>query len=158
MLTANLWVQAGLVNGSLGKVIHIVYKSNEIPPTLPSFVVVEFVHYKGPLWDSSNPTYVPISPITRGSHRQIPLRMAWGLTIHKAQGMTLKNVTIDIGNIDRQGLTITAISRVTSISGLRISPPFSFSRYSQMQANRYVERRKQEESLLASKSLKPPSA
>ena len=38
--------------------------------------------------------------------------MAWGLTIHKSQGMTLKNVTIDIGNIDRQGLTFTAISRV----------------------------------------------
>ena len=107
MLTTNLWVQAGLVNGSLGKVIHIVYNSNEQPPTLPSFVVVEFLHYKGPLWDASNPTYVPISVIT--SRRQIPLRMAWGLTIHKAQGMTLKNVTIDIGNIDRQGLTFTAI-------------------------------------------------
>ena len=73
MLTANLWLGAGLVNSSLGKVIHIVYKSNEKPPTLPSFVVVEFLHYKGPLWDASNPTYVPISAITRGSHRQIPL-------------------------------------------------------------------------------------
>ena len=52
--------------------------------------------------------------------------MAWGLTIHKAQGMTLQNVTIDIGNIDRQGLTFTAISRVTSISGLRVSPPLFF--------------------------------
>ena len=73
MLTANLWVEAGLVNGSLGKLIHIVYKSNEKPPTLASFVVVKFLHYKGPLWDASNPTYVPISAITRGSHRQIPL-------------------------------------------------------------------------------------
>ena len=38
MLTVNLWVQAGLVNSSLGKVIHIVYRSNEKPPTFPSFV------------------------------------------------------------------------------------------------------------------------
>ena len=112
------------------------------------------MHYKGPLWDSLNPTYVPISPITRGSHRQIPLRMAWGLTIHKAQGMTLKNVTIDIGNTDRQGLTFTAISGVTSLLELRISPPFSFSRYSRMQDNPFGQRREQEESLLASKSLK----
>ena len=158
MLIANLWVQARLVNGSLGKFIDIAYKSNEQPPSLPSFVVVEFLYYKGPLWDVLNPTYVPISPITRGSRRQLPLRMAWGLTIHKAQGMTLKNVTIDIGNIDRQGLTFTAISRVTSLSGLHISPPFSLSRYSRMQGNQYVQRRKQEESLLASKSLKPNSA
>ena len=154
MLTTNLWVQARLVNGSLGKVIDIVYNSNEQPPTLPSFFVVKFLHYKGPLWDSSNPTYVPISPITRGSCRQLPLRMAWGLTIHKAQGMTLQNVTIDIGNIDKQGFTFTAISRVTSLSGLHISPAFSFSRYSRMQENPYVQRRKQEESLLASKYLK----
>ena len=55
---------------------------------------------------------IPIFAITRGSRRQIPLCMAWGLTIHKAHGMTLQNVTIDIGNIDRQGLTFTAISRV----------------------------------------------
>ena len=83
MLTANLWVQAGLVNDSLGKVIDIVYKTNEQPPTFPSFVVVKFLHYKGPLWDASNPTYVPISAITRGSRKQLPLRMAWGLTIHR---------------------------------------------------------------------------
>ena len=101
-----------------------------------------------------NPTYVPISPITRGSHRQLPLRMACGLTIHKAQGMTLENVTIDIGNTDRQGLTFTEISRVTSLSGLHISPSFSFSRYSQMQDNPFVQCRKQEERLLASKYLK----
>ena len=112
MLTANLWVQEGLVNGSLGKFIDIVYKTIEQPPSLPSFIVVKFLHYKGPLWDSSNPTYVPISAITRGSRRQIPLRMAWGLTIHKSQRMTLQNVTINTGNIDRQGLTFTAISKV----------------------------------------------
>ena len=69
MLTANLWVQAGLVNDSLGKFIDIVYKSNEKPSNLPYFVVVEFLYYKGPLWDVLNPTYVPISPTTRGSRR-----------------------------------------------------------------------------------------
>ena len=80
--------------------------------------------------------------------------MAWGLTIHKAQGMNLQNVTIDIGNIDRQGFTFTTISRVTSLSSLRISPSFSFSKYSRMQDNPFVQRRKQEEILIASKYLK----
>ena len=49
MLTTNLWVQAGLVNSSLGKFIGIVYNSNEQPPSLPSFIVVKFLYYKGPL-------------------------------------------------------------------------------------------------------------
>ena len=84
---------------------------------------------------------------------KLPLRMAWGLTIHKAQGMTLQNATIDIGNIDKQGLTFTTISRVKSLSGLHISPTFSFSKYSWMQDNPYVQHRKEEESLLSSKSL-----
>ena len=83
--------------------------------------------------------------------------MAWGLTIHKAQCMTLQNATMDIGYIDRQGLTFTAISRVKSLSGIHISPSFSFSRYSRMQDNPHVQRRKNEESLIASNSLKPNS-
>ena len=148
MLTANLWVGAILVNRSLGKVISIVYKSNNQPPTLTSFVVIEFLHYKGPSWDASNPNYVPISSITRGSRRKLPLRMAWGLTIHKAQGMTLQNAIIDIGNIDRQGLAFIAISRVKSLSSLRMSPTFSFSRYSRMQDNPYVEHRKKKNAYL----------
>ena len=90
--------------------------------------------------------------------RKLPLRMEWGLTIHKAQGMTIQNATMDIGNIDRQGLTFTAISRVKSLLGLYISPAFSFSRYSCMQDNPHVQRRKKEKSLIASNSLKPNSA
>ena len=101
MLTVNLWVGACLVNRSLGKVISMVYNSNNQPPTLPSFVVIESLHYKRPPWDASNPNYIPIPPITRGSHRILPLFIPWGLKIHKAQDMTLQNATIDIGNIDR---------------------------------------------------------
>ena len=100
MLTTNLWVEVGLVNGALGKVVSILYNTATTPPMLPLFVVVDFVNYKGPPWDASNPTYIPILPLTRGSRRQLPLRMAWGLTIHKSQGMTLQKATIDIGNID----------------------------------------------------------
>jgi len=155
ILTSNLWVEAGLVNGALGKVISIFYSVDCSPPDLPLFVVVDFYHYNGPTWDASNPTHVPTPPITRGSRRQLPLRMAWGLTIHKAQGMTLQKATIDIGNRDRQGLTFTAISRVRSLNDLCISPSFSYSRYAHMQDNAYVTCRQQEEALLVSKSLHP---
>ena len=100
ILTCNLWVEAGLVNETLGKVVSIFYAPGSKPPQLPSFVVVDFFQDKGSPWDAFNPYYVPLPPITRGSGKQIPLRMAWGLTIHKLQGMTLPKATMDIGKID----------------------------------------------------------
>lgn len=42
MLTTNIWVVAGLVNGSLGLVKAIVYARGAKPPQLPEYVVVEF--------------------------------------------------------------------------------------------------------------------
>jgi len=60
-------------------------------------VVVSFSKYIGPPWDPNNPTFVPIPPIKRGSHTQIPLKIAWALTIHKSEGIKLPKVTIDIG-------------------------------------------------------------
>ena len=152
MLTTNLWVEAGLVNGALGQVVSILYNTSTTPPNLPLFVVFNFMHYKGPPWDNSNPNYVPILPVTRGSCRQLPLRMAWGLTIHKAQGMTLQKKTIDIGNVDRQGLTFMTVSRVRHLCDLHITPAFSFARYARMQDSACVQRRKQEEFLIASNS------
>lgn len=67
ILISNLWVEAGLINGSLGKVVAISYVSGSRLPELPSFVVVDFIHYKGPPWDISHPNYVPMSLGTRGS-------------------------------------------------------------------------------------------
>ena len=62
--------------------------------------------------------------------------MAWALTIHKSQRLTLEHATIDIGKKKQQGLTFTFTSRVNSIDGLRISPPFSFERYGKMKNRR----------------------
>ena len=67
MLTYNLWVHARLVNGALGTMISLFYAPDSKPPKYSSFVVVDFKQYKGTPWDISHPTYVPISPITRGA-------------------------------------------------------------------------------------------
>ena len=48
-------------------VIDNVYNCNEQCPRLPCFVIVEFLYYKEPLLYAFNPTYVPISRITKTS-------------------------------------------------------------------------------------------
>ncbi|XP_059064840.1 uncharacterized protein LOC131856900 [Cryptomeria japonica] len=140
MLSANLWVETGLVNGALGQVKEIVYNGGERPPELPLFVVVQFKKYIGPVWDQHNPKNIPLIPISHGLQRQIPLKMAWALTIHKSQGLTLQRATINIDNTDRQGLTFTAISRVRDLASLRIHPPFTFQRYSRIRKSPYAAR------------------
>lgn len=112
MLCSNLWVEPRLVNGALGKVKAIVYRHGERPPQFPLFVVVHFKKFRGPMWDHNKPKNVPITPVNHGNHCQIPLKMAWALTIQKSQGLTLQRATLNINNIDHQGLTFTAISRV----------------------------------------------
>jgi ATP-dependent exoDNAse (exonuclease V) alpha subunit len=82
-----------------------------------------------------------------------PLKMAWALTIHKSQGLTLSKETIDIGKVERQGLTFTTISRVKSLACLHISPFFSFDRYAKMQDSAFVALRKEEEARLDALSV-----
>ena len=79
--------------------------------------------------------------------------MAWDLTIHKSQGLTLERAKVDICKRERRGLTFTDILRVKSIDGLCISPPFSYERYAKMENNAYVTIRKKEEQRLNSLSM-----
>jgi ATP-dependent DNA helicase PIF1 len=53
---------------------------------------------------------------------QIPLILAWAITIHKSQGATLKYADIDVGSgIFECGQTYVAMSRVTGLEGLKLS-------------------------------------
>jgi ATP-dependent exoDNAse (exonuclease V) alpha subunit len=65
-------------------------------------------------------------PEVIGTYRQLPLTHGWAITIHKAQGLTLESVCVDLGSgAFASGQTYVALSRTRSIESLSTRRPFN---------------------------------
>ena len=110
MCTVNLDLEAGICNGSVGVIIGFSSSGGPPIPTVKfSNGVTRQIGIK--YWQSEE---FPILAIG-----QIPLKLAWAMTIHKSQGATLTMGEVDIGNsVFECGQTYVALSRIQALEGL----------------------------------------
>ena len=134
MLISNVDVTDGLCNGVSGYVKGIEFSNTN---TMPTVVYVKFdnarIGAKTKTTEFIPPEYqecVPIKPRKESFHlksksftttrEQIPLKLAWAVTIHKVQGQTTDQAVISMKYLQK-AMAYVALSRVTHLDGMYLT-------------------------------------
>lgn len=101
---------AGYVNGTRGRVVDF---TDELPVVeLPNGREIKVERHSWKLEEDGR---------TRAEVAQLPLRLAWAITIHKSQGMSLDGAEIDLSRSFTPGMGYVALSRVRSMEGVYLT-------------------------------------
>jgi hypothetical protein len=102
--------EQGYVNGTLGRVAGFNEKGLPVVKTASGKTIVA-TQEKWSI-DEDEKTLASVS--------QVPLRLAWAITIHKSQGMTLDAVEMDLSKSFEFGMGYVALSRVRTLDGIKL--------------------------------------
>ncbi|CAG8497454.1 9443_t:CDS:2 [Ambispora gerdemannii] len=128
MLIKNL--NKDLVNGSRGIVIgfhdaqtnshYFNGEEEKLPPGTAVYPIVRFTNKIEQVIDKAIWTLEGVGGIELARRRQVPLVLAWAISIHKSQGQTLDRVKVDLGRVFEKGQAYVALSRATSVNSLQV--------------------------------------
>lgn len=122
VLLQNKDLRNGLANGTRGVVVSIE-KATSSDGKWNNMLVPKIRFDSGRTVHIFPSEFVCSKGLTGGtiSRVQLPLKLAWAVTVHKSQGMTLSRVMVDISNAFDCGQAYVALSRCVSLAGLWIS-------------------------------------
>jgi len=117
MLKRNKDVEIGLVNGAVGTVVS--FEENKHHNIQQVLVKFQCMDKPIPVLRESS-TFEVLKGIFY-TRRQFPLMLAFALTVHKAQGLSLRTAIVDAGaQCFGTGMIYVALSRVTTLNGLHL--------------------------------------
>ena len=116
MLKRNKNVEAGLVNGSVGVVTGFTSQNKKV-----STVEIQFNKVPGTVKIERESASFEVLKGIFYTRKQFPLMLAFAITVHKCQGLSLHSAIVDAGSTCfGPGMIYVALSRVTSLSGLHL--------------------------------------
>lgn len=101
--------EGGYVNGTLGRIVRFENNFPVIETTAGKEILI-----KPTSWELTEDNKI------LASIEQLPLRLAWAITVHKSQGMSLDAAEIDLSKAFVYGQGYVALSRVRSLDGLKV--------------------------------------
>ena len=119
--------EAGFYNGKIGKVTDISSRGQvEVTDSDGQVIYVKPAEWPNLQYDLDEDSG-EIKQNVVGTFKQLPLRIAWAITIHKSQGLTFDRVIIDAGSAFAFGQVYVALSRCRTLEGISLESPIGIS-------------------------------